>query len=70
MKTHANDSHTTRIALLEQSIAHINETLQDIRGDLKEVRNKIDSNFKWVMGAIVLGILAPIALQAIKLFHT
>ncbi len=36
----------TRVALLEQSISHINQVLIDIKNDMKDFRNEIRSEFK------------------------
>jgi predicted component of viral defense system (DUF524 family) len=65
------DTHETRIALLEQTCSNINETLKNIRMDIKEldvkIENKLDKisnriwfNFYWGVAGIasVLGVLA------------
>lgn len=66
-------SEDTRLALLEQSITHINETLKrfdkrfddiDKRFDKLDVR--IDSSFKWTLGLMyssIVGILVLIGHQ-------
>jgi hypothetical protein len=57
-KKHINEgmSEQTRLALLEQSIGHINETLRDIKSELKSQGNalntKMDSHFRWTIGLI------------------
>lgn len=58
------NSIDTRVALLEQSIAHINETLLRIEQDTKEFRREVKSDFRWVIGLMiafgsgVLGVMA------------
>lgn len=39
----------TRVALLEQSIGTINQTLIEI----KDIRSEINSNFRWTLGAFI-----------------
>jgi len=64
-KKHINEgmSEETRLALLEQSIGHINESLFDIKNELKNINSKIssqgeslnskiDSHFRWTTGLI------------------
>ena len=61
-KKQINDGHfseETRLALLEQSINHINETLREIKAEIKsidsnikELNSKIDSQFRWTIGLI------------------
>ena len=73
MKTHTNDSQVTRIAVLENTISHINETLirientiignhQELRQEVKKLDNRIWSNFYWAIGgfAAILGMLAKL----------
>ena len=60
-----NDSYIeTRVALLEQSIGHINNTLAEMKLDLRmnfnTLDNKIDSNFKWLLSLIITSIVVPI----------
>ncbi len=45
-KTEAKMSNDTRLALLEQSIGHINESLKDIKDELKAIDNKVDNGFR------------------------
>ena len=40
------NSIDTRVALLEQSISHINETLMDIKLELKEFRKEVKEDIK------------------------
>jgi hypothetical protein len=47
------NSIDTRVALLEMSISHINETLQSMKEDAKEFRNEARSDFRWLMGMII-----------------
>lgn len=66
-------SEDTRLALLEQSINHIDETLKrfDKRFDVMEAKmdkmdSRIDSNFKWTLGLMyssIAGILVLIGHQ-------
>jgi hypothetical protein len=63
MKAHSINTDT-RIALLEQSIGHINETLNRIdkrldnleinmENNFKEVRKDSVSQFRWLLGIII-----------------
>jgi predicted PurR-regulated permease PerM len=42
-KIHDGFSEETRIALLEQSIGFVNESLKDIKNELKSINTKLDS---------------------------
>lgn len=46
-------SDDTRLALLEQSIEHLDQTLLRIDGRLDKLEERQISNFKWIMGTIV-----------------
>jgi hypothetical protein len=48
------DSQETRIALLEMSIAHVNETLTRIEQDSKEFRKEMRSDFRWIIGLMIM----------------
>lgn len=71
MKAHKNDdTQETRIALLEQSICHINETLIrfEKRFDkIDEKFEKIENEIKWVMRFLIGAILVPILIRVF--FH-
>lgn len=71
MKSHANDSNTTRIAILETTVSHINETLirletamtkgfGESRAETGSIRREMAIQFRWVMGTLVLGYIFPI----------
>jgi hypothetical protein len=47
------NSMDTRVALLEQSISHINQTLIRIEQDGKEFRKVIKNDFRWVIGLMI-----------------
>lgn len=47
-----NYSDETRIALLEQSITNINDTLVRLEKRFDQLDYKIDSNNKWTLGLI------------------
>ena len=52
MKTHKigeNMKEETRIALLEQSIGHINETLLRLESKIDKLDGKLDSRFIWLI---------------------
>lgn len=68
MKTHAPNSKNTKIAIFENMISHINDTLiriehiiatdhQKIRDQIKKLHNRIWTNFYWALTAfsILLG---------------
>jgi hypothetical protein len=51
------NSMDTRVALLEQSISHINQTLirieqdgKEFRQDVKEFKRDVKNDFRWVIG--------------------
>lgn len=46
-------SDDTRVALLEQSICHIDQTLLRVDNRLDKLEERQISNFKWIMGTIV-----------------
>jgi hypothetical protein len=47
------NSIDTRVALLEQSIGHINDTLIRIENNNKEFRRDVKSDFRWVIGIMI-----------------
>lgn len=47
------DKIDTRVALLEQSIGHINQTLIRIENDSKEFRREIKNDFRWMIGLMI-----------------
>lgn len=54
----------TRVALLEMSISHINETLIRFEKKIDKIDDKIDSRFFWLLGLQIssfVGLLATIA---------
>jgi len=59
----------TRLALLEMSVSHIENTLMDIKSDIKEVKIIVNSQFKWLMGTIVGFHFSLLIAVAIKAFH-
>jgi uncharacterized protein YaaR (DUF327 family) len=40
--------------------------IDKLDGRIDKLESKLDSNFKWVMGVLVITILVPIALQFVK----
>lgn len=69
--TTMNASDETRLALLEQSIKHTNDTLirferrfdkldDEIKDTKKELKSEIRSNFFWTLG-VIASILAVVA---------
>lgn len=78
MKSLGKQNDQVRLALLEQSIGHIGETLQRIEGRLNQIEGKIDkfdsrlwTNFYWLLGTIftVSAGLAGIMAQGFKWFN-
>ncbi len=61
------DSIDTRVALLEMSISHINDTLNRMEKKLDKVDDKIDSRFFWLLTLQIssfvglLGVIARVA---------
>ncbi len=51
--TNYPNSIDTRVALLEMSISHINETLLRIEQDSKDFRKDVKSDFRWIIGLII-----------------
>jgi len=45
-------SDDVRLALLEQTITNINDTLVRFEKRFDRIEQKMDSNFKWVLGTI------------------
>ena len=54
------NSHETRIALLEQSVIYLKESIDEIKSSLKRLDEKIDTHFKWLLMTIagLAGIMA------------
>ncbi len=74
-KIENNTSQETRVALLEQSIGHINQTLiriekrfdsieNKIDYNFNMLNNKIDSNFKWLLTIYLGGYASLFAMLA------
>jgi hypothetical protein len=40
--------------------------ISGVRSELRSLGEKVDSNFRWIMGVLVVTILVPIALHFIK----
>jgi hypothetical protein len=58
------NSTDTRVALLEMSISHINETLIRFEKKIDKIDDKIDSRFFWLLGLQIssfVGLLTVIA---------
>jgi hypothetical protein len=54
------NSQETRIALLEQSISYMRQSIDEIKFTLNRLEGKVDSNFRWLLTAIagLAGIMA------------
>ena len=52
-----------KLDVMNQRIEKLDSKIDNVKTDLT---NKIDSNFKWLAGIMVAGILVPIALHFIK----
>ena len=59
----AAESVDVRLARLEGSYAQVSERLSGIEQRLGWLEDKIDRQFSWVVGLIVISILIPIALR-------
>ncbi len=59
----AAESVDVRLARLEGSYAQVSERLSGIEQRLGRLEDKIDRQFSWVVGLIVISILIPIALR-------
>lgn len=46
-------SENIKIAVLEQNISQINDTLKRIEQDVKHINNRIWSNFLWLLSIII-----------------
>jgi hypothetical protein len=49
-----HDSQETRIALLEQSIGHITQTLLRIEARLDRIETEVKSDFRWLLGMMIV----------------
>jgi len=57
-KSRQSDIHyneDTRLALLEQSISHIDATLLRFEHRFDQLDSRMDSNFKWLLGIMIAG---------------
>ncbi len=50
-----NMKEITRLALIDQSLGHITQTLISIEGTLTRMEMKIDSNLKWMLSVYFAG---------------
>ena len=70
MKSQIHESNTTRIAVLENTAIHTNETLKRLEDKIEkgfyESRKESMSQFRWIMGTIGVGFIMPTIL---KLLH-
>ena len=55
-----------RMDNLDGRIDKLDGRIDKLDGRIDKLESKMDSNFKWVMGVLVITILVPIALQFIK----
>lgn len=66
------NSIDTRVALLEQSINHINQSLIGINSNIKDINTEIKTHFRWTMGligGIYLTIFGSLLTVVIKFAH-
>lgn len=49
------NNEETRLALLEQSIRHIDATLLRFEHRFDQLDSRMDSNFKWLLGVMIAG---------------
>lgn len=59
-----NNDHEGRIVRLEVIIENINNTLIHITNRLERLEDKIDSNFKWLLGLYMGGFTALLGVMA------
>jgi len=62
-------SKETRLALVQMSLLDIENTLTDIRSDIKEIKIIVNSQFKWLIGAIIGFNFLLLVAVAVKAFH-
>jgi len=62
-------SKETRLTLVQMSLLDIENTLTDIRNDIKEIKIIVNSQFKWLMGAIIGFYFSLLVAVAVKAFH-
>lgn len=62
-------SKETRLALVQMSLLDIENTLTDIKSDIKEIKIIVNSQFKWLMGAIIGFHFLLLVAVAVKAFH-
>lgn len=46
-----------RLAKLESDVGNIIDNMSDLKSDIREIRSALKSDFKWVMAAIVMGVV-------------
>lgn len=59
----------TRLTLLEMSVSHIENTLLEIKNDIKESKINSISQFRWIMGAMISFHFSLLIAVAIKAFN-
>lgn len=69
--------HEVRLRLLEDKHAELKEVFIDIRGEFKEIRTEMKSQFRWTIslifgfvGVVTLPVVASEIIGLIKLIHT
>ena len=66
------NNHDVKVSLLEQSVTHINQTLICIESKIdsidKKFDEKIDTNFRWLIGMIISGFVSTWVILS-HIFH-
>jgi len=52
----------TRVAVLEQIARSTDAALGEIRSDVREIRTEMRSQFRWLLGTIIVVLMAQAAL--------
>jgi len=56
------DDMPTRVAVLEQIARSTDAALGEIRSDVREIRTEMRSQFRWLLGTIIVVLMAQAAL--------
>ncbi len=58
------DALEARIARLEGVVEQVDRRLAAIDGDIRDLRARMDRQFFWILGLLIVSILAPVVLRA------
>lgn len=58
------DGVEARLSALEAHMTHVVDDVREIKSDLRELTDKVDSNFRWLLAAGATGVTALLGVLA------